>query len=337
MNSDDEHNQRAVTELTRIIRDLVGDTKKPGAIHAAVAAIMLIVDELVHAAECRNSMTRLPNKQALGELLERHLHERRSFWAAFIEIDRFKSINDRVGHHKADELRRGVGRLLRELSRSLPGDVQLFHPYGDEFYFVGTFDASDRHQLGALAVLLDWVRTKVGNFSLPVVHGRNKEPERVSCTVSIGWMVTTDVVPPLTPSALLDHLELAVSHAKRGRNRVVPYSSNLQRNRWVSLRTECSTCSTKMALDIAIGEERKGPLTCGNCGNPIDRPPARIVPSDGVALGHVVSKHSTESYVPVRGGTSDIAISWDPEDEEQEVMELLECPVARIATGRRAR
>lgn len=249
-------------------------------IRAALEDLNRLIAERVQREQRRDQLTGLPNELALDESFERHLEEGRDIWAAFVEVDRFKSINDRFGYQKADELLKNVGRLLKELSGSFPGSagaVEVFRPHGDEFFFVGAHDGPDLHRPDALSTLLDLTCTKIRELSLPVVRVPNETPEKLSCTVSIGWLVSTDVPSPQTSRALRDCLERAVDEAKRTRDCVVRYSTKLRHRQSASLRADCSSCSSKFTVDIPIDANRAGPLHCPNCGGQVARPPIPVV------------------------------------------------------------
>jgi GGDEF domain-containing protein len=186
-------------------------------------------------------------------------------------------INDRFGYQNADELLKSLGRLLKDFSKSFPGNpdgVQVFHPHGDEFFVVGTHDGPDPHRPDALSTLLDLACAKVRELSL-TVERPPKAPETLSCTVSIGWLVSSDVAAPRTARAIRDCLERAVDEAKRTRNCAVRYSSALRHRQSVSLRADCESCRSKFTVDILVEANRPDdPLHCPNCGKQIERPPA---------------------------------------------------------------
>lgn len=221
-------------------------------IKAALEDLNRLIIERVRREQRRDQLTGLPNDLALDEFLEQHIERETDIWAAFIEVDKFKSINDRFGYQNADELLKNLGRLLKDFSRSFPGSadaVQVFRPHGDEFFIVGTHDSPDLHRPDALSSLLNLACTKVRDLSL-VVRTPNKASEKLSCTVSIGWLIASDIVPPLTSRAVRDCLERAVDEAKRARDCAVRYSSALRHRRSVSLRADCGSCRSKFSVDI---------------------------------------------------------------------------------------
>jgi diguanylate cyclase (GGDEF)-like protein len=84
-----------------------------------------------------DALTALPNRVLLQERLQHAaLRARRSHAAAavlFIDLDRFKDVNDNHGHHVGDQLLVAVAKRLSGLVR--PGDT-LSRVSGDEFVFL---------------------------------------------------------------------------------------------------------------------------------------------------------------------------------------------------------
>jgi diguanylate cyclase (GGDEF)-like protein len=81
-----------------------------------------------------DALTGLPNRSLVLDRLEQGLrmagHHDRMMAVLFLDLDRFKNINDTLGHLVGDELLRQVARRLRQL---LPQEVTLARLGGDEF------------------------------------------------------------------------------------------------------------------------------------------------------------------------------------------------------------
>ena len=81
-----------------------------------------------------DALTELPNRtlllDRLSQMLSRASHHARSVAVLFLDLDRFKDINDTLGHHMGDQLLRVVAERLCALVR--PGDT-VARLGGDEF------------------------------------------------------------------------------------------------------------------------------------------------------------------------------------------------------------
>ncbi|MFV0259423.1 MAG: diguanylate cyclase domain-containing protein, partial [Acidimicrobiales bacterium] len=79
----------------------------------------------VHHDAIHDPLTGLTNRlelyRQLGETLEQARRERTVFGVLFLDLDRFKVINDSLGHDVGDELLKIVAERLRSATRS--GDV----------------------------------------------------------------------------------------------------------------------------------------------------------------------------------------------------------------------
>jgi diguanylate cyclase (GGDEF)-like protein/PAS domain S-box-containing protein len=94
-------------------------------------------EEHIHHLAHHDPLTTLPNRMALEARLEQSIAEanrnQRSVAVMFLDLDRFKTINDTLGHHVGDLLLIEVARRLRQTVRS--SDTVARHG-GDEFVVV---------------------------------------------------------------------------------------------------------------------------------------------------------------------------------------------------------
>jgi diguanylate cyclase (GGDEF)-like protein len=110
--------------------------------------------QLRHLAT-HDALTGLPNRVLLDDRLAQAMaladRDRRSFALMVCDLDRFKLINDSLGHRAGDELLQEVARRLTAVARTAD-TVARFG--GDEFVLVGSSlaDAEDAMQLAARAI-----------------------------------------------------------------------------------------------------------------------------------------------------------------------------------------
>lgn len=80
-----------------------------------------------------DALTGLPNRYLLSDRLEQALAQARRhahpFAVVFLDVDRFKCVNDSFGHHVGDEVLKHVGTRLTTVS---PGNLGLIYPPGRE-------------------------------------------------------------------------------------------------------------------------------------------------------------------------------------------------------------
>ena len=113
---------------------------RPGTVEATVAtavlrlfAVALRLDEALHDSR-HDHLTGLCNRrafdEALGDSCARAARYGWSFGLILLDLDGFKSVNDRLGHPRGDDVLRAVGNVLREHLRSGDAAARLG---GDEF------------------------------------------------------------------------------------------------------------------------------------------------------------------------------------------------------------
>jgi diguanylate cyclase (GGDEF)-like protein/PAS domain S-box-containing protein len=112
------------------------------AVHGLVLNARDITDRVEAAAQLEarayhDELTGLPNRALLLDRLEealRRAHDRRRLVGVlFLDLDRFKIVNDSLGHSAGDELLREVARRIHDVIR--PGDT-VARLGGDEFVVV---------------------------------------------------------------------------------------------------------------------------------------------------------------------------------------------------------
>jgi len=172
----------------------------------------LELDRLAHHDE----LTGLPNRRSLmswlGHLLQRATHELRGGAVVFVDLDRFKRINDSLGHGAGDELLTLVTHRLRSGLRA--GDF-LARFGGDEFIVL--LDDASHHAAGRVAAHI------IERLSEPFVLSGEDE-------ICIGASVGISMFPSDCSDAalLLQHADTALYHAKAaGKSTYRFYSTDL--------------------------------------------------------------------------------------------------------------
>jgi PAS domain S-box/diguanylate cyclase (GGDEF) domain len=167
-----------------------------------------LIEELSHLAMI-DDLTRLPNRRHFDMHLDRRLAELGRFgWpfgALMIDIDRFKQINDSVGHQVGDEVLRLVARTLSANCRTLDTVARWG---GEEFTAIITNVHEDE-----LRLVAEKFRAMVEASGL-----RETTNAHIQVTISIGGVVAR---PNETATELMKRIDEMLYSAKRsGRNRV---------------------------------------------------------------------------------------------------------------------
>jgi len=153
------------------------------------------------AAALQDPLTGLANRRALDGALEAAAHEDRSVGACFVDVDSFKTVNDRWSHGVGDAVLRQVASIVASACRT----EDLVARYGgDEFVILTAGDAAVAEPVA------ERIRSAVAG------HAWGELAEGLAVTVSVG------MAPSLPAAAVLAAADSALLAAKRGgRDRVV--------------------------------------------------------------------------------------------------------------------
>jgi diguanylate cyclase len=136
-------------ENERLVRDLVGRleddiTTRTRGLEAA--------NRQLHHLATHDELTGLPNRVLLDDRLAQTIaqadRDQRSFAIMVCDLDRFKRVNDSLGHKAGDRLLQEVARRLTDVVQ--PGDT-VARIGGDEFVLIGS-GLDDALQLAARAI-----------------------------------------------------------------------------------------------------------------------------------------------------------------------------------------
>ncbi len=208
--------------LGRMSRQLAEGRKR------AVAEQALHAERVEHLAY-HDALTALPNRSMFSRLLVQSIahakrHERR-LAVLFLDLDRFKQINDTLGHDAGDQLLKEVAVRLGTCLRTSDTVARLG---GDEF--VALLPELDDHRYAA-TVALKILAVLATPF---VVSGHD-----VRVTASIG--ISTYPTDGLDESTLTKNADIAMYSAKaEGKNNFQFYSARLSPPTLERLDLECA-------------------------------------------------------------------------------------------------
>ncbi len=176
-------------------------------------------DRLAHQAH-HDPLTGLPNRNLFAELLEHALRRAQRSGSAvavlFLDLDRFKIVNDSLGHEAGDALLAALARRLSAVLR--PGDV-VARFGGDEFTVLCedlVQTAADRQAIGVGERLLDALRE-------PFVIDDEEQFVSASIGISIGLTGLE------RPESLLRDADAAMYRAKeRGKGRCEVFDEDMR-------------------------------------------------------------------------------------------------------------
>jgi diguanylate cyclase (GGDEF)-like protein/PAS domain S-box-containing protein len=163
-------------------------------------------DQIAHLAHF-DSLTKLPNRASFNESLKRslsRLHSPQSLAVLYLDVDRFKAINDSMGHSVGD-------RVLQEVARRLtaaagPADI-VARLSGDEFAICLNQNTGSDDALRIASGIVD-------DLSEPLMI----DGQLVNAGVSAGVAVSTG--DSGSAERLLQHADIALyksKHSGRGR------------------------------------------------------------------------------------------------------------------------
>ena len=178
-------------------------------LRAALARQRELQAELLRVSQT-DPLTRLSNRRHMRELLEREVHRLsrryRPLSLLLIDVDHFKTVNDRYGHDVGDEVLVELGARLRSSVRTIDPVAR----WGGEEFCVALFETD----IGPALIPAEHVRARVSEAPFRTRVGD------VLLTVSVG--VASLAPPSLDIDEALRRADQALYAAKgRGRNCVV--------------------------------------------------------------------------------------------------------------------
>jgi diguanylate cyclase (GGDEF)-like protein len=176
---------------------------------AAVAIENARLHDLVNQQAHTDTLTGLPNRRALEEQFEKELHRslryNHNFSLVIIDIDSFKTINDRYGHPAGDEF---LKQLSTQMKKSLRSMDFLVRYGGDEFALLLPETNAE-----AAKQIANRLEKAVRSFEFPVGE------ENLSVTISFGCATYPEDGETL--QALMDTADQRLYMAKKKRDRTI--------------------------------------------------------------------------------------------------------------------
>ncbi|MEO7261280.1 MAG: EAL domain-containing protein [Jatrophihabitantaceae bacterium] len=190
-----------------VIRTSTGDVQSIVAQINDVTQRKHAEDQLAHRA-MHDSLTELPNRTLLEELLAGYLSSGRPVGVLYCDLDRFKIVNDSLGHEAGDELLLVLSHRLRD---ALPACSTLGRVGGDEFVALAP-DIDDPQRLHGIAQRL------AAALEQPLVVRGHLHTASLSIGITVGGAGHEH------PDEILREADLALLRAKRrGRSRIEMY------------------------------------------------------------------------------------------------------------------
>lgn len=186
-------------------------------------AMLLTAIDVSELKEARDTARHLANRDQLTDLynrsyLQTYLSKLENTGSAqgctvvFFDVDRFKLINDRIGHEAGDTVLRHIANRAREVLRS---DDVLARLGGDEFVVIIKGGSSK----ASLELQMERLRREI---SKPIQHDKT----RIDVTISIGIADYTHETDSF--SAVMRQADIALYASKQGgRNQITFYDSEM--------------------------------------------------------------------------------------------------------------
>ena len=187
---------------------------KTARLHNAIAALEKSEEEKERLAYF-DSLTKLPNRNLFTEMLGHEIHQvkryNKSFALLYIDLDRFKFINDTLGHDAGDDLLIQVSTRLKKCTRE---SDTLARFGGDEFLLILSGPNSDKHA----KIVADKI---IQTLSRPFILDEHEM--YISASVGISFCPKNG----LDSSILLKRADIAMYEAKaNGKNQYHAYEED---------------------------------------------------------------------------------------------------------------
>lgn len=190
-----------------LVKDEVGPALLARALRHAIERHRLL--SALRSLSLIDDLTGLYNRRGFADLGEQYLklarRTTRGVTLVFLDLDRFKTINDSLGHHVGDRALMKVADILRATFRRSDIVARLG---GDEFAVLALEASGESSDL-----LLDRLRERFRDF-----NASGREPYQLSASIG---MARHDVDMRMRLEDLLSEADNAMYEEKRGKRRTV--------------------------------------------------------------------------------------------------------------------
>jgi len=174
-----------------------------------------------------DSLTGLANRNLLGDRLSQAIAyatcEARPVWVISADLDRFKFVNDTLGHKAGDMLLKAIGNRLLE---AVPETDTVARLSADQFVLVLQERSDAPLTLEAIQQIMDTIAQPLS------IHGHNFQQK---CSIGIAIYPTDGDDPEI----LIKHADIAMYRAKEsGRNNIQFYAESMNARALERLRLE---------------------------------------------------------------------------------------------------
>ncbi len=208
---------RWVSDRRYLIYDRDGNVVRIDGIVRDITIHKRAQDQLVHDA-LHDALTGLPNRNLFMDRVEQAIkygnrHAKYMFAVMFIDLDRFKMVNDMYGHLIGDQFLQAIAKLLESCLRSVGDTVARLG--GDEF----TILIDDIQEVGEALMIADRILSKL-------LHPINLPTQTIFASASIGIVISyRDYV---NSTELLRDADIAMYRAKSlGKGRYILFDKEM--------------------------------------------------------------------------------------------------------------
>ena len=204
------------------VKNAQGKTTHYVAVKMDITLRKQLEDQVQHLA-LHDALTQLPNRRMLDDRLNLALaaSKRSARFGAlmFLDLDHFKALNDRHGHHAGDALLLEVAHRLKNCVREIDTVARMG---GDEFVvLLGDLSEDKVRSTELAASIAEKIRaTLSAPYLLTVMHGAAQDTDKKQdaqiehrCSASIGVMLFIDHV--FSPKEVLSRADKAMYLAKQ--------------------------------------------------------------------------------------------------------------------------